>query len=512
MTIRPEPFQTHPLYDVTATKVLEQAALAHGVAHVLMERAGAATARLAAALAPNARHIWIACGQGNNGGDGLEAAVQLRRSGRPVSVSFGGDPERLPSDARWALDRAHDEGVVFSDGPPANLAPHDLCIDALLGIGIRGASRAVPPWMASALEALQRAPCPVLAVDVPSGLDASTGQYAEGFVAAPASQADRHTLSLLTLKPGLFTGRGRDAAGTIWFDSLGIDASWFVQATPTAWLSARPTTPPRAHASHKGSFGDVAVLGGESLGRRGMGMGGAALLAASAALHAGAGRALVALLDDGSNLGIDLSQPELMLRWPAALDLAQGAVVCGCGGGQAVAEHLDRVLAESRRLVLDADALNSIAADAALQDLLRSRADRDVCTILTPHPLEAARLLQTDAKAVQADRLAAARQLADRFGCVVLVKGSGTVLAAPGLTPLVNPTGNGRLATAGTGDVLAGMIGARLAGTRAGQVLNMLEVLHVARDAVYHHGALADGWPDHLPLSAGALARQSPDR
>lgn len=505
MTIRIDTRRQQPLYDVTATKSLEQAALAREVPHALMKRAGAAIARLSQAIAPCARHIWIACGQGNNGGDGFEAATLLHRAGRSVSIGFGGDAARLPADARASFDSAVAAGVPFDTEPPPGMTAQDLVIDGLLGIG--GTARAAPPWMQHALAVLQGAPCPVLCIDAPSGLDASTGQYAEGFAPEHPPRMPRHTLSLLTLKPGLFTGQGRDAAGTVWFDDLGIDPSWFERTPPDAWLSGKPADPVRAYASHKGNFGDVIVLGGEGLGRRGMGMVGAALLASSAALHGGAGRVLVALLD--ASMDVDVSQPELMLRTPDAMDLSRGTVVCGCGGGEAIAGHLPRVLAESHRLVLDADALNAIASDSGLQAQLRARSERGAVTILTPHPLEAARLLQTDAATVQADRLKAAKQLTDRYGCVAAVKGSGTVIAAPGLAPAINPTGNGRLASAGTGDVLAGMTGSRLAAASPGSSLPMQTVFEVARDAVYEHGALADHWPSQQPLTASSLARRS---
>ncbi|MFE8646743.1 NAD(P)H-hydrate dehydratase [Sphingomonas sp. NCPPB 2930] len=517
------PDRAHPLHDTAATRRIEAAALAGAAPNALMQRAGAAVARLARALAPHARCIWIACGPGNNGGDGLEAAVQLRRAGRPVCVTHFADPARLPADARTALERARAAGVDFVPPPAAGaLSPQDLCIDALLGIG--GAPRQAPQeaadtaaahhgalptgWLDIALDALAHAGAPVLAIDLPSGLQADTGVYATKTIAAsrcgsPAAapfHAD-FTLGLLTLKPGLFTAEGRDRAGSVWLDTLDVATGTGADAgPPTAWLSGPPGAPRRSHASHKGSFGDVAVLGGEGIGYRGRGMAGAAVLAATAALHAGAGRVLLALLDGNAGFGLDVSQPELMLRTPEALDLGDGALVCGCGGGEALRGHLPRVLDEAARLVLDADALNLVAADAGLQQRLARRAAAGHATVLTPHPLEAARLLGTDTQAVQADRLAAARRLAERFGCAVVVKGSGSIVAAPGRLPRINPTGNGRLATAGTGDVLAGMVGARLA---AG-----LEGFDAAADAVYTHGALADGWPAHRPLTAGALARR----
>ncbi|MFT4241970.1 MAG: NAD(P)H-hydrate dehydratase, partial [Acidovorax sp.] len=224
-------------------------------------------------------------------------------------------------------------------------------------------------------------------------------------------------------------------------------------------------------------------------------MGGAALLAASAALHGGAGRVLVALLD-GGHLQLDTQQPELMLRRFDALDLEHLTVVCGCGGGQAVGRVLADAIARSARLVLDADALNAIAAAPALRALVAARSQP---TVLTPHPLEAARLLGLATAQVQADRLGAAQQLARQFHCVAVLKGSGTVIAAPHRVPAINPTGNARLATAGTGDVLAGLIGARLAAGAS--------ALRAARAAVYAHGLAADDWPEGQALTASALAR-----
>jgi hydroxyethylthiazole kinase-like uncharacterized protein yjeF len=236
----------------------------------------------------------------------------------------------------------------------------------------------------------------------------------------------------------------------------------------------------------------VAVIGGAP------GMAGAALLAASAALHSGAGRVFVGLLDGGS-LGVHPQQPELMFRPPNGLKLHALSVVCGCGGGEAVRALLPRVLGEAARAVLDADALNAIATDTALQAMLRARTAQGLPTVLTPHPLEAARLLGCSTTHIQAHRLAAAQQLAERFACVVVLKGSGTVVAAPLQIPSINPTGNARLATAGTGDVLAGMVGARLA---MGQY-----ALAAACEAVYAHGLAADRWPAGVPLTASALAK-----
>ena len=469
------PDRPWPLHDAAATRAIEQAAAAALAPHTLMQRAGLAVARLALAIAPHGGTYWIACGPGNNGGDGIEAALHLRLWGKHPVVTWLGDEGKAPADARASLQRARAAGVAFSQQPPAKW---HLAIDALLGLG---SARPLEGAMAEWATAMNAARAPVLAVDLPSGLHTDTG-------AGEAVQAT-HTLSLLSVKPGLFTGGGRDAAGQVWWDDLGVTAS----PAPTAWLAGPPSPTVRRHASHKGSYGDVAVIGGAP------GMGGAALLASSAALHAGAGRVFAALLDGGA-LTVDTSQPDLMLRPWNALELPAMSVACGCGGGEAVRAVLPVVLSQARDLVLDADALNAIAVDSQLRALLASRSRRSRPTVLTPHPLEAARLLGCTTAQVQGDRVAASRELTERFGCVSVLKGSGTVIAAPRELPVINPTGNPRLATAGTGDVLAGLIAARLA--------RGMPAFEAASAAVHAHGLAADHWPAGEPLTAAALARR----
>ena len=238
-------------------------------------------ARLALAIAPHARRIWVAAGPGNNGGDGLEAAAILRRAGKDARALLIGDRGALPADAADAFARAQAAGVPLDAGPEG-LDGRDLAIDALLGIG---ATRAPEGRLADAMHRLNALACPVLAVDVPSGLDVDSGQaYGKACVVA------HHTLALLTLKPGLFTAEGRDHAGRVWLDTLGIERR-ADEAEPVAWLRGVPAGDRhralRRHAAHKGSFGDVAVVGGAA------GMVGAALLAARAAHAAGAGRVFV---------------------------------------------------------------------------------------------------------------------------------------------------------------------------------------------------------------------------
>lgn len=476
----------HPLYDMVATRHLERITQGQLPAHTLMQRAGLAVARLAVALSPHARTIWIACGPGNNGGDGLEAAMHLQHWGMNPTVTLLGAPQDLPADARTSFVHAQEAGVTFSESPPS-LDPDDIYMDALLGIG---GARAPEGRMADWLALMAASPARRLSVDVPSGLNADTGVYLGKI---PSAHSERqHTLSLLTLKPGLFTMHGRDACGTIWFDDLGIAPS----EPPIAKLNAATPTFTRPHASHKGTWGDVAIIGGHVDSARGIAMGGAALLAARAALRSGAGRVYVSLLGS-AELMLDVVSPELMFRQHEALNLPSLTVVCGCGGGEAVASVLAPVLTASPRLVLDADALNAIAREPELQSALTSRSERGQATVLTPHPLEASRLLNCSAADVQNHRLNAAQELARRYQCVIALKGSGTAIAGPRHLPRINPTGNARLATAGTGDVLAGMIGARLA--------SGCNAFEAACAAVWQHGHIADTWPEDRPFTAGSL-------
>ena len=474
------PGSRHALYRVESTRRIEHAAQSELAPHTLMQRAGLAVAQLALALAPHSRSPWIACGPRNNGGDGMEAAMHLQQWGKRPVVTWIGSPDKAPPDALASWQRAVDAGVQFSAEPVQDF---DLAIDAMLGIG---AQRVPEGRMAQWINRLNASRATVLAVDIPTGLQADSGNAVQPYVKA------QHCLSLLTLKPGLFTGHGRDAASTVWLDELQVQHPGSEVMAPDAWLggSAAPVAS-RLHASHKGSYGDVAVIGGAP------GMTGAALLAATAALCAGAGRVLVSLLDPDA-LRVDTGQPELMFRPVDALDFRSMTVVCGCGGGNAIRSQLPRLLSTSAQLVVDADGLNAIASDSQLQTLLRARTRRFANTVLTPHPLEAARLLACTVAQVQADRLAAAQHIAHRFGSTVVLKGSGTVIAAPGQTPIINFPGNARLATAGTGDVLAGLIGARMA--------TGLSAWRSAYEAVHQHGQQADRWPVDLPLTAGALA------
>jgi ADP-dependent NAD(P)H-hydrate dehydratase / NAD(P)H-hydrate epimerase len=465
----------------------------------LMQSAGLACARLALAVAPHARRIWVAAGPGNNGGDGLEAALHLHQWGKEVVVSLVTSTGPGPAGAQAALQRAQQADVRILAGLPTEwleqMDAQDLCIDALLGIG---ATRPLSADLRACVQAMQNCEATVLAIDVPTGLNPQSGQWLGGDSGNSsghlAVQAD-HTLSLIAVQAGLLMGHGRDASGQIWLEDLGYLASQH-HVPPLACLNAPYTSAPKPHASHKGSHGDVAVIGGEGMATHGMGMSGAAVLAATAALHAGAGRVMLSQL---SGQASDSAPPDLMQREFKRLELEKLHVVCGCGGGTAVQAVLPEVLQRSAQLVLDADGLNAVAQEPSSQQALRQRG-KSQPTVITPHPLETARLLGCNTAQVQSDRLKAAQELAERFQCSVVLKGSGTVIAAPGHTTRINITGNGRLAIGGTGDVLAGLVGARMA--------QGLSAFDAACAAVAQHGQVANDWPPGEALTASRLAQR----
>lgn len=481
-----------PLYDAAGARALEAWAAASRPPHQLMQTAGLGAARMAHALAPQARGLWVMSGPGNNGGDGFEAAWHWHRAGRLVQVNFVGTLAQLPADAARSFERAQAAGVPIVDNltPPDWLGPQDMALDGLLGRGLR---RAPEGLLAAGIAALNRSAAPILAIDLPSGLPGDTGALGPN---APCVQA-RWTLALLGLPPGLFTAQGRDVAGDIWWDDLGVARPALDLIRPVAWLAGgaglQQTRPDRRHGQHKGSYGDVWVVGGAQR------MGGAAVLAGRAALHAGAGRVYIAHLSPISGLA-DSQHPELMLGTLDALtpdQLANATVVAGCGGGQAIAASLPRLIAQSGRLVLDADALNAVATDSALRAALRDRTH----TVLTPHPLEAARLMDCSAAEVQANRLQAARALAQDCHATVVLKGSGSIVTSPDETPWVLPVGNAALATPGSGDVLAGWLAGLWSQWPADQ-----PAAEPARLAVWQHGWAAEQHsPQGLPLPASQL-------
>jgi hydroxyethylthiazole kinase-like uncharacterized protein yjeF len=453
-----------PLFRTSEIRAIEQA---HGTAG-LMEKAGLAVATLAKELlSDEAYSILIIAGPGNNGGDAFVAARYLKSWWLRVDVFFTGDPDRMPPDAAAAYRAWLDAGGELLSALPEKT--YDLVIDGLFGIGL---AKVLHGHYAELVRQINAMDAPVLAIDVPSGLCANTGR-----VLGEAVIAD-HTLTFLGLKPGLFTLDGVDCAGTVHSSDLGVDTG--AVAHPQGWLlNEIPILPsPRLRNSHKGNNGSIGVLGGDTA------MVGAALLAARAALLIGAGRVYAGLLTEETP-AVDPVQPELMLRdGNSLLDLNHlTALIAGPGlGRSALAEGaLHRALRYPAHLVLDADALVLLAANAELRQTL---AAREHPTLLTPHPGEAAALLAGSVADVQADRIASALDLAVKYRATVLLKGAGTVIAMPDGQWFINASGNPGLAAAGMGDTLAGIIG--------GLAAQGMELDQAAMLGTYLHGAAAD--------------------
>ena len=408
----------------------------------LMQRAGVAAASVAREMLQAREGTpLIVAGPGNNGGDAFVVARKLLESGiRPV-VLFDGNPQELPQDAH----HAHAQWQA-SNGQCIPSFPADrpgLIVDGLFGIGLK---RPIEGQYAEWIARINAADCPVLALDIPSGLNAETG------IAHGACVRATRTATFITLKPGLLTADGPDLCGDITLCELGINPgnAGGQLITPSSFSHALT---PRLRNSHKGSFGSAVIIGGAP------GMVGAALLAGRAALKLGAGRVYLGLLDD---LHLDPLQPELMIRPPAEALSYATAIGIGPGLGQTggASEWVSRAMDCALPLVIDADALNLLAQDRTLQNKL---AVRPASTFLTPHPTETARLLGTTTSQIQSNRLHAARELALRFKCHVILKGCGTIVAYPDRRWFINSNGNPGLASAGSGDVLTGILTALLA-------------------------------------------------
>jgi len=423
-----------PVYLSEDIRRIEQA----NAALPLMERAGAAAADLAATLVSDkGKDVLILAGPGNNGGDAKVVARLLRERFFRITVN---------------------------DPPPQK--KFDLVVDGLFGIGL---TRPVEGDFAKLVDYANAQTCPVLSLDVPSGLNSDTGQVLGRAVRAT------HTITFIGLKPGLLTLDGPDHCGQVSVADLSVEGN----AAANGWL-AEPTLfasvlRPRLRNFHKGMAGSLGIIGGAS------GMAGAALLCGRAAIKLGAGRVYIGLLEEQT---VDASTPELMLRHPddvLGLDLDALVIGPGLGQGERAETLLGAVLASDIACVLDADALNLIAGDA---DLRKACARRTADTLVTPHPAEAARLLAESTARVQADRLKAARVLSANLNAHVVLKGNGSVLAARDGHWFVNTSGNPGMASAGMGDVLAGMLGALLAQKYSGETSLVL--------GVHLHGRAAD--------------------
>lgn len=466
-----------------AVRTLDRTAISDlGIAgYELMTRAGEATYAAASARWPEARCWVVLCGAGNNGGDGYVIARLARQAGREVRVCALGEPSQLTGDAAMAWQDFADCGGSLVAFDAQILADADLVVDAILGTGL---SRPVEGATRSAIEAVNGALRPVVAVDIPSGLDSTSG-----FPLDVAVRADL-TVTFVGRKLGLYLGDGPAYTGAIVFADLGIPpvvverAGLGGKATLRLFTAGELTRllPRRPGTAHKGNFGHVLVIGGNH------GMSGAVRLAAEAALRAGAG--LVSVATRPAHAGfIPLVRPELMCHGLVEPDdlkplLARATVVAlgpGLGQDEWAQKLLAAVLTTRLPLVLDADALN-----------LLSRAPvRRTDWILTPHPGEAGRLLGWSSAAVQRGRPGALEALRDRYGGTIVLKGSGTLVGGTGPCPWLIPTGNPGMATAGMGDVLTGIIAGLVAQARD-PLLAGVPGADIAAAAAFVHGAAGD--------------------
>lgn len=420
----------------------------------LMQSAARAAFRRLVARWPGVDPVLVLCGAGNNGGDGYLMAANALRHGLGVQCIAVAPTEKLAGDARNAWQKAVADGVQVQEvtdlGEPelqAAFGNAGLIVDAMLGTGVSGAPR--EPF-ASLIRCSNRSGLPVLAVDLPSGLNATTGAAAGEVI-----QADM-TVTFIGRKAGLHTGKGAAACGDIIYEALKADEGLAASGeSPMAWLrhwsGVRGWLPARAADAHKGRFGHVLIIAGDR------GMGGAGILAAEAAQRSGAG--LVSLVTRPEHVAAALARcPSVMVRGlehgsglTAALEAAT-VIVCGPGMGQGAwgQQMLQQVLHSGKPRVLDADALNLLAKQSPVPAGNQ---------ILTPHPGEAARLLNASVPEVESDRVAAATRLQSVYGGVALLKGAGTILASGGGAVDITSGGNPGMATGGMGDVLAGMLG-----------------------------------------------------
>jgi hydroxyethylthiazole kinase-like uncharacterized protein yjeF len=459
------------LYTAAQTRELDRIAIEEmdipGIR--LMGRAGKAAFEILREEWPDAALLHIFCGIGNNGGDGFIVAELAAARTIPVRVYQLGDPAKISGDALTAHRRALKAGVVIEPWQENIDLSGGVIVDALLGTGLSGEVR---PAFQVAIEAINSSGLPVLALDIPSGLCSDSGA-----VLGAAVRADR-TATFIGFKQGLLTGAGPEHCGVLNYTDLEVPLETFSRVESQAALLALEellqALPVRPRDAHKGHYGSVLVLGGDH------GMGGAALMAGEAAGRCGAG--LVSAGTRAEHISAFISRrPEIMCHGVVggqdALELIEGAsvIAVGPGLGQSPwAEQLLNAAADSGKpLVVDADALNLLAAGRVVAKPCRDN------WVLTPHPGEAARLLETDTAAIQADRFGAVRELQQRYGGVVLLKGAGSLIAEAGGKVWVSNYGNPGMASGGMGDVLSGVVaGLMTQGLTMGQATCLGVCLH----------------------------------
>ncbi len=466
-----------PVFLTAEIREIERLAVGAPDSSNMMERAGLAAAQITRdrLLTNNKHNVLVLAGPGNNGGDAFVVARYLKHWGYDVTLVFTGDPIKLSYDARYAMDAWLTIGAICHTEIPANKNWH-VIIDGLFGIGLdQKKQRNLEGKYVDLVNTINDMNLPVLALDIPSGLGSDNGSIYGIAVRAAI------TVTFIGQKPGLLTNYGLEYCGEVLLRDLDLDVTSLL--TPHSWiidstLIQRLLPLPRSANSHKGTFGSIGIAGGSK------GMIGAALLAGRSALKMGAGRVYLGLLDQNI-LTVDTTQPELMLRSTHELFKLNhlNCLVMGPGLGteSAVSSWIDHALNVTYPLVLDADALNHIAIDPLLAKKL---SQRKFSSIITPHPAEAARLLKTDVTNIQNDRMNAALELSKQFNCHVVLKGAGSICALSNGQRYLNTSGNPGLSSAGTGDVLSGMIGSLIT-----QGVNPEDALLLA---VYMHGAAAD--------------------
>jgi hydroxyethylthiazole kinase-like uncharacterized protein yjeF len=444
---------------------------------VLMETAGRGVVDVIAKHYAQHTRAVIFCGPGNNGGDGFVIARHLANRGVDVIVALVGERDKIKGDAKTHFDACAKSNVRIFEVDKAPLHRNDLVVDAIFGTGLQRPVGAGPARDAIARMRAHRGP--VVAVDVPSGLDADKG------IIGPCVRAD-HTVTFAFAKLGLVGAEEQAVVGTLHVADIGISERLARERGVKAELLDDKLLEPlrnRNLAGHKGTHGHVLVVAGSR------GKTGAALLCGTAVLRAGAGLCTVAMPADAAAV-VEGRVPELMIEAVGDVQsLMVGKKAAAVGPGiardDAARDRLRALATSELPLVVDADALNAIAADKAL--LPR----RGSPTVLTPHPGEAARLLGATPGAVQEDRVGAARAIADKYSAVCVLKGARTVIASPDGRLAINPTGNPGMGTAGTGDVLTGVVAAALARLHA-PTDNGVDPFAAACAAVYLHGAAGD--------------------
>ncbi len=462
----------------------------------LMQKAGQASADYIESNFPELRprRLLILAGPGNNGGDALVTASLLIQRGYAIDlVCCQPDIQRWPTyrgaaAQAWQVWQSRSASCTslyrqfcladFLAETNTAQPTYGLIIDGLFGLGLqRPLQGGLAKIVAFCNQLSQRQGLPVLALDIPSGIQSDTGALPGSAAGAEAIRAT-HTLSFLSDKPGLHTAAALDYVGQVALANLGVNADELPSPDYHLLDHHYPFSlpAPRLLNSHKGLFGDVYLLGGAA------GMQGALILAARAARMLGTGRLFLGFLDQAP--AFDPAYPELMCRQAESLDLHQACVVLGPGLGQSAAavQLCARALRQARLVIVDADALNCLAAEPELQKIWQTHPQQ--IRLLTPHPLEAARLLGCSSQQVQDQRFSALNQLLERYQASVILKGAGSLVAAPGSSCFINRSGNPLLAAGGTGDILSGLCGAFAA--------QGLAILEAAQLACYLHGAAAD--------------------